>query len=991
MADYLCKSPPAVLPGFFTRFSLSYFMKQTATFLLARPAWARLLLLLALALSLPARPAFAAPRPPRRLPVGGQLAGGYDHSLLLRPNGALYAWGDNTQGQLGNGGNTNSLVPVAVGQGAVPAGVRLVQVAAGYEYSLALGSNGLVYAWGSNDNGQLGDGSTTARSSPVAVSLPAGVRIVQVAAGLFHSLALAADGTAYAWGYNYSGQLGNNSTTDSPTPVAVGLGAMPTGTKLVQVAAGNRHSLALAADGTAYAWGSNGFGQLGNGGTGSTLVPAAVTMPTGVRFVQVTTGQNHSLALAADGTAYAWGGNGNGQLGNNSTTDSSTPVAVSLGAMPAGTKLVQLAGGDSHSLALAADGTAYAWGYNGYGELGNSTNTKSSTPVAVSPGAMPAGTRLAQLASGSLADHSLALAADGTLYAWGFNADGELGNNSTDNSPVPVVPQLPDQALGYQQAAAGNSHSLGLRADGTAYAWGWNYSGQLGNNSTTDSYAPVAVSLGALPTGTRLVQVAAGGYHSLALAADGTAYAWGYNYFGQLGNNSTTDSHAPVAVSLGAIPSGTKLVQIAGGASYNLALAADGTAYAWGSNNFGQLGNNSTTDSHTPVAVSLGALPTGTRLVQLAGGGSHSLALAADGTAYAWGRNNFGQLGNNSTTDSSTPVAVSLGAMPAGTKLVQVAVGDSHSLALAADGTVYAWGYNQYGQLGNNSTTNSSTPVAVTMPAGVRFVQLAGGGSHSLALAADGRLFAWGYNTYGQLGTGTKTNSLVPVAEASGTVAWTALAAGPTANHSLVLGQQAAVYTAGNNSNGQLGDGTTTNSPLFIRNLAPLPVQLVSFTAQAAGPAAVRLAWATASEVNSAYFAIERSLDGTTWQELGRVAAAGSSASPRQYAYPDQAAPAGVLYYRLRQVDQDGTAAYSPVQTLTLGAGGLALYPNPARGGAATFSGIAPGAAVRVLDALGRVTATATADATGTAHLTGLAPGLYVVQAGVSSLHLAVE
>ncbi|RZK54929.1 MAG: T9SS type A sorting domain-containing protein [Hymenobacter sp.] len=375
-------------------------------------------------------------------------------------------------------------------------------------------------------------------------------------------------------------------------------------------------------------------------------------------------------------------------------------------------------------------------------------------------------------------------------------------------------------------------------------------------------------------------------------------------------------------------------------------------------------------------------------MVQLAAGRYHSLALAADGTVYAWGLNTYGALGNNSTTNSTTPVAVSL---PVGVHIVQVAAGAYHGLALADDGTVYAWGDNYYGALGNNSTTQSTTPVAVTMPAGVRFVQLAAENRHGLALAADGRLFTWGYNNSGQLGTGTITDSLVPVAEASGTVAWTGPAAGPVANHSLVLGPGAAVYSAGLNQYGQLGDGTTTNSPLFMRNLAPLPVQLVSFTAQAAGPAAVRLAWATASEVHSAYFAIERSLDGTTWQELGRVAAAGSSASPRQYAYPDQAAPAGVLYYRLRQVDQDGTAAYSPVQTLTLGAGGLALYPNPARGGAATFSGIAPGAAVRVLDALGRVTATATADATGTAHLTGLAPGLYVVQAGASSLHLAVE
>lgn len=175
---------------------------------------------------------------------------------------------------------------------------------------------------------------------------------------------------------------------------------------------------------------------------------------------------------------------------------------------------------------------------------------------------------------------------------------------------------------------------------------------------------------------------------------------------------------------------------------------------------------------------------------------------------------------------------------------------------------------------------------------------------------------------------------------------------------------------------------------------APLTPLLVQFAATPSGPAAVRLTWATASEVNSAYFVVQRSADGTAWQPLGRVAAASSSASARSYAYLDGAAPTGTSYYRLRQVDQDGTAAYSPVQSVTRGVAGLALYPNPALGGATLLSGAAPGAAVRVLDALGRPVATATADAAGTAALalpTGLAPGVYVVRAGQRAVRLTVE
>ncbi|TDN39164.1 hypothetical protein, partial [Hymenobacter sp. UV11] len=176
----------------------------------------------------------------------------------------------------------------------------------------------------------------------------------------------------------------------------------------------------------------------------------------------------------------------------------------------------------------------------------------------------------------------------------------------------------------------------------------------------------------------------------------------------------------------------------------------------------------------------------------------------------------------------------------------------------------------------------------------------------------------------------------------------------------------------------------------------PLPVELVGFTAQAAGPAAVALAWTTASEVNSAFFGVERSPDGLAWAELGRVAAAGSRATARTYAYRDAAAPAGTLYYRLRQVDVDGTAAYSPVRTVALtgASAGLSLFPNPTHGGAATLTGAQPGAAVMVMDALGRPVVSVIADATGTAALVlpaGLATGVYVVRAGSKALRLTVE
>src|SRR5450759_1004138 len=253
---------------------------------------------------------------------------------------------------------------------------------------------------------------------------------------------------------------------------------------------------------------------------------------------------------------------------------------------------------------------------------------------------------------------------------------------------------------------------------GSAWAWGYNGYGQLGNGTTTNSSTPVAVT-----NGTSVTAIAGGGNHSLALTSTGQVLAWGYNGHGQLGNGTTTNSSTPVAVSLP--PFGITVTAIAGGGLHSLARTSTGQVLAWGYNHEGELGNGTTTDSSTPVAVSL---PSGTTVTAIAGGLYHSLALTSTGQVLAWGYNGLGQLGNGTTTNSSTPVAVSL---PSGTTVTAIDGGGDHSLALTSSGQVLAWGYNGHGELGNGTTTNSSTPVVSAFPAGVA---IAGGGNHSLAI-----------------------------------------------------------------------------------------------------------------------------------------------------------------------------------------------------------------------------------------------------------------
>ena len=909
-----------------------------------------------------------------------KVSNGSYHSFGLTSDGRIYAWGRNTSGELGIGTTlARSNVPIAVKTTGTPMDGKVVkQVEGGGRYegshSIALASDGTVYTWGFNQYGQLGDNTTTNSRSPIAVQVAgtplAGKTIVQIAAGADHSLALDSGGALYAWGSNAYGQLGNGTTTNSSVPVAVKIAGTPlAGKTIVQIAAGANHNMVLTSDGAVYTWGWNYHGQLGNNTkTNSNTIVAVQTIGTplaGKKIVKIAAGQGHSLALTDDGMVYAWGRNDTGQLGNNATTDAMLPVAVTVTGTPMSNKtIVEIASGARHSLAIDSSGKVYAWGHNGSGQLGNNSTVNALTPVAVQA---PADKNIIQVSgSGWLGASSSALASDGTVYSWGRGFDGQLGDGTNNDSSVPVIttinlvdtPSTPTHVMakpgdttaiiswqapivsggqnitGYvlqyqavgayswttinvaaaatshtitgltndqtyrirlaakitagtgdfsnvvlvtphakptitnvspaigpvaggqnvtltgtnfilkskkiMQTVNGNGYSLALSADGTVYTWGRNEYGQLGNGVTaTNSPVPVAVKTAGTPMeGKTIVQISAKVWYALALASDGTVYSWGFNSWGQLGNGTSgtaNNASAPVAVKTAGTPmEGKTIVQVAAGATHSLALATDGTIYAWGKNEYGQLGNDSTTNSPVPVAVKTAGTPMdGKTIIQIHAGYEHSLALASDGTVYAWGRNNSGQLGKNDATDTHIPAAVqTLGTPMAGKVIVQLAAGNSQSMALASDGTVYTWGWNQYGQLGNGTTTNSRIPVAVvttgTPLAGKTISQIAAGNAHALAMTDDGAIYSWGWNQYGQLGNNSTINSSLPViVKTTGTPLAgkmiTQIASGGSPN-SLVLANDGTMYTWGWGQHGQLGNGTIgtdAKTPLAVSTAPP--------------------------------------------------------------------------------------------------------------------------------------------------------------------------
>ena len=401
-------------------------------------------------------------------------------------------------------------------------------------------------------------------------------------------------------------------------------------------------------------------------------------------------GTGNDLVLQwADNKAYTWGSNGLGQLGNTDSPSSSVPLAVTTSDMLANKTFVSIAVGSSHSVALCSDGTMAAWGNNTYGQLGDGTNNNSNVPVAVlASGAALLNKTVVAIAAGF--NHSMALCSDGTVAAWGFNSSGQLGNSNNTSSNVPVAVTKTGALLNKTvvAVAAGYNHSLARCADGSVFTWGSNAYGQLGNTTTSNSNVPMNITAFGELNGRTVVFLVGGSDHSIGLCSDGSLVSWGRNNYGQLGKGDLINSSLPVVVDASDVISGKVITAIATGGWHTLALCSDGTLAAFGRNNNGQLGNGNTTDSSVPVRVvtATGVLFNKT-ITAIGGSNAHSLALCADGTLAAWGSNNNGQLGNDLTiTSSNVPIAVTRSTIGSGEKFTDLATGSSanHVMALAA-------------------------------------------------------------------------------------------------------------------------------------------------------------------------------------------------------------------------------------------------------------------------------------------------------------------
>jgi alpha-tubulin suppressor-like RCC1 family protein len=364
---------------------------------------------------------------------------------------------------------------------------------------------------------------------------------------------------------------------------------------------------------------------------------------------------------------------------------------------------------------------------------------------------------------------TIILKSDGTVWTWGANFSGKLGvgldQATLVRTNVPVEVHGPGN-VSYLNSIigvmGGEIHNVALKSDGTVWAWGWNSLGQLGDGTTNDAWTPIQTGLGAVPPLTSVTKLGGRPYFTLAVKSDGTVWGWGMNRYGQMGigTASMTPVTVPVLVS-NSSPGGAinNPLQVTCGYQFGAALATNGTVWTWGSGSHGELGNGTTGSNYYPTQV-----PGLTNITAISAGWFHILALRADRTVWAWGNNSNGELGDGTPSNRSSPVQV-LNV----SNIVSVSGGDSHSSALAADGTVWKWGLNNLGELGNGTTNAIANPLPAKIlvdkfGAGFSNIVMASARDyHNIAVKSDGSVWMWGANDQGQCGDGTTNDDWRPV------------------------------------------------------------------------------------------------------------------------------------------------------------------------------------------------------------------------------------
>jgi len=592
--------------------------------------------------------------------------------------------------------------------------------------------------------------------------------------------------------------------TNAASPLGTTSAASAANTKSVatvaasaqQVAIGQSHTCALTLSGGVKCWGSNAYGRLGDGSTSLYSATPVDVLGLTSDVKAIAAGWASTCALLSDGTVKCWGLNSSGQLGNGTLTPSSVPVLVSGFA---GVTMVAIGVGYAHACALTINGHLACWGGNSFSQLGDGTTNTHSTPVEVTSGIAT----VTRMALGSY--HTcVSLTGSNPIKCWGRADYGQTGDGAA--SP-PLTRPLPTDVLGLTSSdvvelAAGLNHTCARLTTGGMKCWGWNALGQLGDSTYTGRTAPVNV----LDLTESVVSMAAGDQHTCATTASGKAECWGDNRHGQLGDNQTEDYRtAP-----GDVSGIDAAVHVAAGADQTCSVSRLGQLTCWGYNPFGQIGDGKAGSSASPVSVA----GLGSNVVQITVGASHACALLSDKTIKCWGWGVLGALGDGKAHSVMTPVPVTgFG----GLSTVAITAGRLHSCARALSvelGVIllYCWGSNDFGQLGDGGNTARLIPTLISTGGST----MSTWGFHTCVSLYSGGMLCWGRNAEGQIGIGTISATPEYLSQVVQGLAGSVTSIGTGLNHTCAVLVSGALECWGENTDGQLGDGTTVTRSLPV-------------------------------------------------------------------------------------------------------------------------------------------------------------------------------
>jgi alpha-tubulin suppressor-like RCC1 family protein len=698
-----------------------------------------------------------------------RIAAGNAHNLALKTNGTIWSWGSNTWGELGVGDTNDKFSPTLVGTDS-----DWSRITAGNAHSLAIKTNGMLWGWGFNISGQLGLGDTADWQILTPTQIGTMTDWSMVTVGTDYTIGIKTNGTMLVTGNNDYGQLGLGDNIGRNTLTQINSDSdwvMSEGGKRNNPAA--MATIAIKTNGSLWSWGDNQFGQLGLGDTIERNTPTQIGTASDWSFIggffaqTVTIKTNGSLWVWGQNSAYQLG------LGDTINRDIPYPLGspsppLYLLLIIISSSQITLCWTDI-SINESGFKVERKFGSTGtYQEIGTTNSNVNSyvdsgifPPVSIyyrvrsynKYGDSPYSNEKKVILSGdwfkivSGLAHTIGLKTNRTLWAWGQNGYGQLGDETTTNRNSPREIGINSD---WSAIAAGDSYTIAIKTNpaggGTLWSWGYNnVDTRLGLGDTINRTTPSQIG-----NNSDWLMVEAGDTHAIALKTNKTIWVWGVNSLGQLGLGDTNNRNTPTQIIIG---TDSDWSTVAAGYYYTIALKTTGTIWSWGTNGSGQLGLGDNTQRNTPSQIG-----TDSNWFMIAAGKQHTLVLKTDYTIWSWGYNAFGQLGLDDTTQRNTPTQIGTNS-----DWSVIATGYSHSLGIKTNGSIWAWGYNNKGQLGlvdYGSATNRKTPTQIEMDS--NWQGITGGNAHTISIKVNGTLWSWGYNNYGQLGLGDTINRTVP-------------------------------------------------------------------------------------------------------------------------------------------------------------------------------------------------------------------------------------